>query len=182
MPFLYYCSWYRSFENRLFKTTAIFQSITLVGLNRVFFLTNWDHHHILQTTISIAFSLNETCYISIKMSLNLIPKGLIGNIPALVQVMAWCHTGNKPLPEPMTIQFTLCTHMSPGLNELNLLGDSSGHVSVGHLYIWHCINTFRHKQNDQHFADDIFKQIFLNEKFCLLVKILPKNVKGAVNN
>ena len=30
-------------------------------------------------------------------------KGPINNIPALVQIMAWCRSGNKPLSEPMLI-------------------------------------------------------------------------------
>ena len=50
--------------------------------------------------------LNENDKILIKMSLKLIPRVPIDNNPALVQVMAWCRTGDKPLPEPVTIQFT----------------------------------------------------------------------------
>ena len=37
----------------------------------------------------------------------------------LVQVMAWCRQGNKPLPEPMMTQFTdayMC-HLSPVCNQ-----------------------------------------------------------------
>ena len=34
------------------------------------------------------------------------PKGPIDSKSALVQVMAWHRTGNKPLPEPMLAQFT----------------------------------------------------------------------------
>ena len=44
--------------------------------------------------------------ISIQISLKLIPKIPIDNKPALVQVMAWRRTGDKPWPEPMMIQFT----------------------------------------------------------------------------
>ena len=33
------------------------------------------------------------------------------------------------------------------------------------------------------FADDIFRCIFVNEKFCILIKILPKFVpKGPIDN
>ena len=35
-----------------------------------------------------------------------IPKGSMDNNSALVQVMAWCRTGTKPLPEPRLTQFT----------------------------------------------------------------------------
>ena len=34
-----------------------------------------------------------------------IPRGLIDNESALVQVLAWCRTGDKPLPEPILTQF-----------------------------------------------------------------------------
>ena len=51
-------------------------------------------------------SLNEKFCILNQLWLKFVPKGLIDNKWALVQVMAWCRTGNKPLPEPMLIQFT----------------------------------------------------------------------------
>ena len=48
--------------------------------------------------------LNENVWILIKISLKFVPKGLIDNKPALVQVMAWRRTGDKPLPEPFLTQ------------------------------------------------------------------------------
>ena len=48
---------------------------------------------------------NENVRISIKISLKFVPKGPINNIPALVQIMAWRRTGDKPLSEPMMTQF-----------------------------------------------------------------------------
>ena len=45
--------------------------------------------------------LNENVRISIKISLKFVPKGPINNIPALVQIMAWRRSGDKPLSEPM---------------------------------------------------------------------------------
>ena len=47
--------------------------------------------------------LNENVLISIKISLEFIPKGPINNIPALVQIMAWRRPGDKSLSEPMMI-------------------------------------------------------------------------------
>ena len=44
--------------------------------------------------------------ISIRISLKFVPKGPIDNKSALVQVMAWCRTGDEPLPEPMLTRFT----------------------------------------------------------------------------
>ena len=53
--------------------------------------------------------LNENAWISIETSLRFVPKGLIKNIPALVQIMAWCRPGTKPLSEPMMVN--LLTHI-----------------------------------------------------------------------
>ena len=39
----------------------------------------------------------------IDISLNFLPKGHINNIPALVQMMAWCWPGDKPFSEPMMV-------------------------------------------------------------------------------
>ena len=49
--------------------------------------------------------LNENDRIPIQISLNIVPRSPIDNKPALVQVMAWRRTGDKPLPEPMLAQF-----------------------------------------------------------------------------
>ena len=59
---------------------------------------------ISQTTFSIF--LNEKFDISIRISLKFVPKGPIDNKSVLVQVIAWCRRGEKPLPEPMLTQFT----------------------------------------------------------------------------
>ena len=43
---------------------------------------------------------------SIKISLKFVPRGPINNIPALVQIMAWRQSGDKPLSEPKLNRFT----------------------------------------------------------------------------
>ena len=53
--------------------------------------------------------LNEIVWISINISLKFVPRGPINNIPTLVQVMAWCRPGNKPLSGPMMVR--LPTHI-----------------------------------------------------------------------
>ena len=53
--------------------------------------------------------LNENKWISVSISLKFVPKGQINNIPALVQIMAWCRPGDKPLSESM--MFSLLTHI-----------------------------------------------------------------------
>ena len=53
--------------------------------------------------------LNENGRILIKISLKFVPKVPINNIPALVQIMAWRHPGDKPLSELMMV--SLLTHI-----------------------------------------------------------------------
>ena len=50
--------------------------------------------------------MNEKFFISIRISLKFVPKGPIDNNAALVQVVAWRRTGDKPFPEPILTQFT----------------------------------------------------------------------------
>ena len=49
--------------------------------------------------------LNEKVWISIEISLKLVPDGSINNKAALVQIMAWCRLGDKPLSEAMMSYF-----------------------------------------------------------------------------
>ena len=53
--------------------------------------------------------LNGNVWILIKISIKFVPKGPINNIPTLVQIMAWCRPGDKPLAEPMMVSLT--THI-----------------------------------------------------------------------
>ena len=48
---------------------------------------------------------NESVWISITISLKFVPQGPIDYKSALVQVMAWPRTGEKPLPESMLTEF-----------------------------------------------------------------------------
>ena len=50
--------------------------------------------------------LNENIEILIKISLTFVPEGLIDNTSALVQVLAWHWTGDKPFPEAMMTHLT----------------------------------------------------------------------------
>ena len=54
-----------------------------------------------------------------------------------------------------------------------------------YMYIWtvFCINTLRPRQNGRHFADDMFKCIFLNENVWIPIEISLKCVpKVPINN
>ena len=81
--------------------------------------------------------LNENVIISIKKSLKFVPKGPINNIPALVQIMAWCWPGDKPLSEAM-------------------VGSLLTHICVTRPQ-W--VNTLRPRENGWNFADNNFKCI-----------------------
>ena len=53
--------------------------------------------------------LNGNVWILLKISLKFVLKFPINNIPALVQIMAWRRSGDKPLSEPMMV--SLLTHI-----------------------------------------------------------------------
>ena len=57
-------------------------------------------HHFADDTCKGIF-LNENVWILPTISLKFVPKSLINNIPALVHIMAWHQSGNKPLSEPV---------------------------------------------------------------------------------
>ena len=76
------------------------------------FLTHWGWEKMaafLQTTFSLAFSWMKMYKSRLTFPWKYVPKGPINNIPALVQIMAWHRTGDKPLSEPM--MFSLLTHI-----------------------------------------------------------------------
>ena len=86
--------------------------------------------------------LNENIWILIKISLKFDPKGPINSIPALVEIMAWCQTGEKPLSEPIippgksSVVGGLKWWLSQGVN-----GPSTGRLRFGWSSIWHSSNT-----------------------------------------
>ena len=51
--------------------------------------------------------LNGNVRISIKISLKFVPNGPINKIPALVQVMAWRSSGDKPLSDPIMVSLLM---------------------------------------------------------------------------
>ena len=53
--------------------------------------------------------LNVNGWIPIKITLKFVPKGPVNNIPALVEIMAWRRSGDKPLSETMMV--ILPTHI-----------------------------------------------------------------------
>ena len=82
-------------------------------------LTHWGWD-IFQTTFSNAFSFMKMFQFRLRFHWSLLfslknkpqwnlNRGLINNIPALVQIMAWRRPGDKPLFEPMVV--SLLTHI-----------------------------------------------------------------------
>ena len=65
-------------------------------------------HHFPDDIFKYIF-FNENVWIAIKIPLKFVPNGQINNIPALVQIMAWCRPGDKPVSEPMMVR--LPTHI-----------------------------------------------------------------------
>ena len=81
--------------------------------------------------------LNENVRILIKIPMKFVPKGPINNYPALVQIMAWCRSGDKPLSEPMMV--SLLTHICvtrPQWNNKKQLPDI--------IMMWYEVTKFGH--------------------------------------
>ena len=105
--------------------------------------------------------LNENVWISLMISLKFVPNVPINNIPALVQIMAWRRSGDKPLSEPIMV--SILTHICVIRPQ------------------W--VNSFCPGQNGRIFTDNIFRCIFMNAKFCILIKISLKFVpKCSIDN
>ena len=68
-------------------------------------------------------------------------------------------------------------------NWAGLSGFSPQENKISRTFFIDFINTLRPRQNGRHFADDIFKRIFLNENIWISIKISLKFVpKGSINN
>ena len=66
--------------------------------------------------IFICILLEENVWSSTQISLKFDPKGLIIDIPALIQIIAWHRPGDKPLSEPMML--SLRTHICVNRHKL----------------------------------------------------------------
>ena len=73
--------------------------------------------------------LNENAWISIKISLKFVPQGPINNIPALVQIMAWRRSGDKPLSEPMMVSLPMhiCVTRPQWVKVMNRCSQTTSH-------------------------------------------------------
>ena len=67
-----------------------------------------NEHHSTDDIFKRIF-VNGNVRISIEISPKYVPKGPTNNTPAVVQIMAWCRPGDKPLAETMMV--SLPTHI-----------------------------------------------------------------------
>ena len=72
--------------------------LLLYGVTRPQLSPRQDDRHFPDDILRRIF-MNENVYISVKISLKYVPKGPVNNIPALIQIMAWC----CPLSESMMV-------------------------------------------------------------------------------
>ena len=80
-------------------------------MHRIFLNTlrpGQDGRHFADGIFTSIF-INENCCILIKFSLKYVRKDPMDNNPALVQIMAWRRSGDKPLSEPIMVD--LSTHI-----------------------------------------------------------------------
>ena len=106
--------------------------------------------------------LHENVWIPIKISLKFVPKGPVNNIPALVQIMAWCRPGDKPLSEPMMVSLTthICVTRPQWVKSCHW-------NSWDALYIFDCIRKNRTQRVISHFI------VFQLQCVCSGLRFLP---------
>ena len=98
------------------KASLVSAAVTIYNNNLIEMTGQWvntlrvrqNGRHLTDDIFKCIF-LKENVWISIKISLKFVPKVRINNIPALVQIMAWCQPGVKPLSIPMMV--SLPTHI-----------------------------------------------------------------------
>ena len=86
------------------------RSLSPYGVTRPHWVnTLWPRQncHHFTDGIFIGFFLDENLWLSLKISLKLVPKVWINNIQALVQIMAWHRPGDKPLSGPMMVSLLM---------------------------------------------------------------------------
>ena len=64
----------------------------------------WNGHCFADDIFMLIFS-NKIVWYLIKILLKIIPKGPFIYSPLLIQIMAWCRLGDKPLSEALVVQF-----------------------------------------------------------------------------
>ena len=105
------------------KSSGPYFNIKTVFFGMTIPLTHWGRDKmdaISKTTLSNAFSWMKMLEFRLKIQ-KFVPKGPINKIPALVQIMAWRRPGDKPLSEPMLVNFPthICVSWPQWVNKDN---------------------------------------------------------------
>ena len=96
--------------------------------------------HFADDTFKHIFSNKNAC-ISIEISLKFVPKGPMNSMPALVQIIAWRRSGDKPLSELMMV--SLPTHICVTRPQwVNILFYSNLNISTDSLKYFDSIDDF----------------------------------------
>ena len=104
--------------------------------------------------------VNENVRILIKISLKFVPKGPINNNPALVQIMAWRRSGDKPLSEPMMV--SLLTHICvtrPQWVKMGIIDTSPNEGRYMHWLVAYYLNTI-------HFISSLHSYLLVHDWYC----------------
>ena len=108
--------------------------------------------------------LSENVWLLLRISLKLVPRGLINNIPALVQIMARCRPGDKPLSGLMMVRLLMHIYVTrpqwvkgndflhQAMNQITSYEDAimvmpQGHKSLTH---WGKVMQKCHNKQGQH--------------------------------
>ena len=99
-----------SWKSELFSLKHMWHGLRLAepALNLIHLTPGQNGRHFTDDIFKCV-SMNEKLCILIWISIKFVLKGLIDKKSPLAEVMAWCRSGDKPLPQPMLTQFT--THI-----------------------------------------------------------------------
>ena len=106
-------------------------------------LRPWQNGRHFADDIFKCIFLNENVWIPIKLSMKSVAKGPINNIPVLVQIMAWCRPGDKPLSESMMVSLTthICVTRPQWVKEVGIAPPKPGTIDtrfdIDYTSIWH---------------------------------------------
>ena len=96
------CTW-----SICFRAISLVMNSSIIAPMPINTLRSRQNGHLDTEAIFKCIFLNENFWFSNKNSLIYVPGGQIDNLSALVQIMAWCQPGSKPLSEPMMVSLLM---------------------------------------------------------------------------
>ena len=135
-------------------------------------------------------SIPWLCYWSLEWISNLIPQ-------LIMDVIIYPCWKGPPVSTPCNIHNRANSRLAPSQWEMSLQSNaisrwlganlkSAQHKTkhtLTHCFLCHILNSSPPGQNGRHLADNLFRCIFVNEKFCILIKISLKFVpKHPIDN